>query len=309
MKVILVWPKFDSFSFWNFEKVCRLAGVKYMTPPLGLLTVAALLPQEWELKVIDENTAPLTEDDIVWADVVFVGSKIVHRGRAQEVIRWVKSCNKPVVVGGPDPTISPRAYEGLDIDCLCLGEGENTVPQLVKDLEAGRLRKFYRCSELPDLKDSPIPRFDLINHRDYLYVGVQYSRGCPYNCEFCNVTDLFDHKYRTKTLAQILAEFQLLYDLGYRGQLDFFDDNLIGQMKAVKPFLRGIAAWLKEHDYPFHLSTSVTLNIAKDDELWERARARAPRSTRGWFYGSEWRLDVSSTALGDATLVFGIGVE
>lgn len=267
MKTLLVWPQFDSFSFWNFEKVCRISGVKYMTPPLGLLTVAALLPQDWDLRVVDENTRPLTEEDIAWAEIVFVGSKIVHRGRAQEVIRWAKSRGRTVVVGGPDPTISPQAYEDLDIDCLCLGEGEGTVPQLVADLQSGELRKLYRNSELPDLKNSPVPRFDLIDHRDYLYVGVQYSRGCPYHCEFCNVIDLFDHKYRTKSLKQILAEFQVLFDLGYRGQLDFFDDNLIGHMKSVKPFLRGIAAWLKEHNYPFQLSTSVTLNIAKDEEL------------------------------------------
>jgi radical SAM superfamily enzyme YgiQ (UPF0313 family) len=267
MKILLVWPEFDSFSFWNFEKVCRVAGVKYMTPPLGLLTVAALLPQQWEVKVVDENTTTLTEGHITWADVVFVGSKIVHRGRAQKVIRWAKSLGKTVIIGGPDPTISPQAYEGLGVDCLCSGEGEEIIPRLATDLEAGTLRSFYRCSEPPDLKRSPAPRFDLIDHRDYLYVGVQYSRGCPYHCEFCNVIDLFDHKYRTKSLEQILQEFQILFDLGYRGQLDFFDDNLVGQMKSVKPFLRGIAAWLKEHDYPFQLSTSVTLNIAKDEEL------------------------------------------
>lgn len=267
MKILLIWPKFDSFSFWNFEQVCALSGVKYMTPPLGLLTVAALLPDHYEPRVVDENTHPLKKEDLEWADLVFVGSKIVHRGRAREVIRWAKSLNKPVALGGPDPTISSYAYEDLGVDYLCKGEGEGIIPDLVADIEAGRSRGVYVCQGLPDLTKSPVPRFDLIDHRDYLYIGVQYSRGCPYHCEFCNVIDLFDHKYRTKTLGQILAEFQLLYDLGYRGQLDFFDDNLVGQMKAVKPFLRGLAEWLEDHNYPFHLSSSVTLNVAKDDEL------------------------------------------
>lgn len=272
MNILLIWPKFDSFSFWNFEKVCTLAGVKYMTPPLGLLTVAAMLPPPFTPRVIDENTTALLLEDLLWADVVFVGSKIVHRGRAQEVIRWAKSLNKTVVLGGPDPTISSYAYEGLGVDYLCKGEGEGILPELILDIEAGRSKGVYLCRELPELKDSPVPRFDLIDHRDYLYIGVQYSRGCPYHCEFCNVIDLFQHKYRTKSLEQILAEFELLYDLGYRGQLDFFDDNLIGQMKSVKPFLRGIAKWLEEHGYPFQLSSSVTLNVAKDDELLDLLR-------------------------------------
>ncbi len=267
MKVLLIWPKFDSFSFWNFEKVCELAGVKYMTPPLGLLTVAALLPKSWDLRLIDENVNPLSDSDLDWADMVLVGSKIVHRDRALAVIRRAKKRGKPVAVGGPDPTMSPQFYEDVDVDYLCLGEGETIVPKLLKDIEAGVKKKTYRSDELPDMTKSPVPRFDLINHRDYLYVGVQYSRGCPYHCEFCNVIDLFKNEYRTKTIPQVLSELETLYNLGYRGQLDFFDDNLVGHMKDVKPLLRALAKWLKEHNYPFALSTSLTLNTAKDPEV------------------------------------------
>jgi radical SAM superfamily enzyme YgiQ (UPF0313 family) len=272
MRALLVWPKFDSFSFWNFEKVCELAGVKYMTPPLGLLTVAALLPRDWELRLVDENVRPLEEGDLAWADIVLVGSKIVHRKRALEVIRMARSRGLPVVVGGPDPTMTPGYYREAGANFMCLGEGEVTVPLWLAELEQGIEKGEYVSERLPELSESPVPRFDLINHRDYLYVGVQYSRGCPYHCEFCNVIDLFKNKYRTKSLDQILKEFDLLYSLGYRGQLDFFDDNLVGHMKDVKPFLRGIIAWLKEHDYPFQLSTSVTLNIAKDEELLDLFR-------------------------------------
>ena len=272
MKALLVWPKFDSFSFWNFEKVCELAGVKYMTPPLGLLTVAALLPESWDLRLVDENVNPLSDRDLEWADVVLVGSKIVHRKRALEVIRRAQKAGKLVAVGGPDPTCTPDPYRGVGVDFLCQGEGEVVVPLLVADLLAGKKAGKYSAQRLPAMSESPVPRFDLVDHRDYLYVGVQYSRGCPYHCEFCNVIDIFQHEYRTKSLEQVLAEFDLLYRLGYRGQLDFFDDNLIGHMKAVKPFLRGLARWLKEHRYPFQLSTSITLNVAKDLELMQLLR-------------------------------------
>ena len=273
MRVLMIWPKFSSFSFWNFEKVCEIVGVKYMTPPLGLLTVAALLPREWDLRVVDENVRMLEDSDFTGVDIVFVSSKIVHRPRALEVIRMARARGLRVAVGGPDPTLTPAPYREAGASYLCLGEGELVVPKLLADLERGVTEATYRThGELADLEKTPAPRFDLIDHRDYLYIGVQYSRGCPYHCEFCNVIDIFSNQFRTKTLAQVLAEFDQLYALGYRGQLDFFDDNLVGDMKAVKPFLRGIAAWMKAHRYPFHLSTSVTINVAKDLELLDLLR-------------------------------------
>ncbi|MGZ3456169.1 MAG: B12-binding domain-containing radical SAM protein [Polyangiales bacterium] len=273
MRVLLVWPKFSSFSFWNFEKVCELAGVKYMTPPLGLLTVAALLPSDWSIRLVDENVRPLRDEDFEGTDLVMVSSKIVHRPRALEVIRRARAKNLPVVVGGPDPTLTPAPYREAGANFLCLDEGEVTIPKLLADLEAGAKQGLYRANGVSaNLAHTPTPRFDLIDHRDYLYVGLQYSRGCPYHCEFCNVIDLFDNRYRTKTLEQVIDELDTLYRLGYRGQLDFFDDNLVGNMKTVKPFLRGIAAWMKEHGYPFHLSTSLTLNVAKDPELLDLLR-------------------------------------
>ena len=272
MNVLLVWPKFDSFSFWNFEKVCEITGTRYMTPPLGLLTVAALLPSSWSLRLIDENVEPLTDDAIDQADLVLVSSKIVHRDRALDVIRRIRERGKPVAVGGPDPMMSPDKYVAAGVDYLCLGEGEVTVPMLLAALERGEKGGTYRADRLPDLRESPTPRFDLIDHRNYLYIGLQYSRGCPHHCEFCNVIDLFKNKYRTKSPEQVLAELDVLYDLGYRGQLDFFDDNLVGNINGAKRLLRAIAAWLKLHDYPFQLSTSVTINIAKDDELLDLLR-------------------------------------
>jgi radical SAM superfamily enzyme YgiQ (UPF0313 family) len=267
MKTLIVWPKFDSFSFWHFEKVCELVGARYMTPPLGLLTVAALLPKDWDLRLVDENVRPLEEADLDWADHVLMGSKITHRARALDIIARVKARGLKITVGGPDPTLSTRFYEEAGADFFVLNEGEVTVPMWLADLERGATSGKYLADQLADLSLTPCPRFDLIDHRDYLYVGVQYSRGCPYHCEFCNVIDLFSNKYRTKTLEQVLTEFQCLYDLGYRGQLDFFDDNLVGHLGKAKPFLRGIAEWGRAHGWPFMHSTSVTLNIAKDPEL------------------------------------------
>lgn len=272
MNALLVWPKFESFSFWNFEKVCQLAGVKYMTPPLGLLTVAGLLPKDWNLRLVDENVRRLTDEDIDWSDLVLVGSKIIHRARALAVIRRAKDRGRLVAVGGPDPTLSTSFYQGSGADYLCLGEGEVTVPQLLRDLERGVTGRTYTCEHLPDLRHTPPARFDLIDFRDYLYLGIQYSRGCPHHCEFCNVVDLFHRKYRTKTLDQILVELELLYDLGYRGQVDFFDDNMIGHVSDAKAILRGLARWLKERNYPFFLSTSVTINVARDAEVMDLLR-------------------------------------
>lgn len=266
MNALLVWPKFSSFSFWNFEEVCSLAGAKYMTPPLGLLTVAALLPREWELRVVDENVSPLTAADFAWAEVVFVSSKIVHRKRALEVVREARALGKRVVVGGPDPTLSGMLYKEAGADFLCVGEGEATVPKLLAAFESGAGSGVLR-GDLPAMAQSPVPRFDLIDPRHYLYVGIQYSRGCPHNCEFCNVIDLFDHKFRTKAPEQIVRELSFLFELGYRGQVDFFDDNLVGNVPKAKALLRELIAWSAPRDYPFFFSTSVTLNIAKDEEL------------------------------------------
>ncbi len=274
MRVLLVWPKFGSFSFWNFEKVCELAGVKYMTPPLGLLTVAALLPKDWALRVVDENVRGLTDADFDDVDLVLLSSKIVHRFRALEVIKLARARGLRVAVGGPDPTLTPAPYAEAGASFLCLDEGEVTVPMLLADLARGATQVTYRAKGvLADLTQTPVPRFDLIDLNDYLYAGLQFSRGCPYRCEFCNVVDLFSNKYRTKNVAQVLAELDMLYDQGYRGQVDFFDDNLAGDMGQAKALLRAIAGWLEAHRYPFHLSTSVTLNIAKDPELLDLFRA------------------------------------
>ena len=272
-RALLVWPKFGSFSFWNFERVCEVVGVKYMTPPLGLLTVAALLPSHWELRLVDENVRPLEDADLDWADLVLVGCKIVHRQRALAIIRQAVALEKLVVVGGPDPTLHPALYRSVGAGVLCLGEAEITVPLFLADLARGVTSGVYAAGGVANLAETPVPRFDLVDHRDYLYMAVQFSRGCPHHCEFCNVIDLFEHRYRTKSPAQVLAELEALYRLGYRGQVDFFDDNLIGHVPKAKALLRELAAWLDRRGHPFQFSTSVTLNVAQDAELLALFRA------------------------------------
>lgn len=273
MRTLLVWPKFSSFSFWNFEAVCELSGVKYMTPPLGLLTVAALLPRDWELRLVDENVRPLDKEDLDWAELVVVSAKIVQRKRAVAIVREARAAGKLVVTGGPDPTMSGMLYKDAGANFLCIGEGEAVVPLLLEKLAAGEDSGVLRSSTLPEMTSSPIPRFDLIDHRDYLYLGIQFSRGCPHHCEFCNVIDLFDHRFRTKEPSQVLSELELLYQLGYRGQVDFFDDNLVGNVPKAKALLQELVAWSEKHGHPFQFSTSVTVNIAKDDELLGLFRA------------------------------------
>ncbi len=271
MKALLIWPKFDSYSFWNFEPVCEISGVRYMTPPLGIMTVAALLPKEWDMRVIDENVELVDEDDMKWAEVVLIGCKIVQRKRSFEIIRMAKEHNLPVAVGGPDVTLTHDSYDGSGVDYVFLGEGELTVPDWLRDLENGVKRGVYQAKGSADITKTPIPRFDLVDYSNYLYAGLQYSRGCPYKCDFCNVIDIFE-EYHTKTSPQMLAELDALYAAGYRGHIALFDDNFIGHLNKVKPFLRDLEQWLIKHKYPFQFSTSVTLNLSKDDELMDLLR-------------------------------------
>ncbi len=272
VKALLIWPKFESHSFWNFESVAEMAGTKYMCPPLGMLTLAGSLPESWELRLVDENVGLVRDEDLRWCDVVLMGSKIVSRTRALALAERAKQFGKTVVVGGADATVNEAVYIASDADIVCIGEAELCVPPMLDALEnPGSVQRVIRADGMADLKSSPAPRFDLLDLSDYLYVGIQYSRGCPYTCEFCNVIDIFDG-YRSKTIPQVLAELDALYAAGYRGQVDFFDDNFAGNFKRAKETLRALVQWQTAHRFPFAFSTSVTLNIAKDDALLELFR-------------------------------------
>ncbi len=265
-RCLFVYPEFRSNSFWNYRATCELVGAKYPAPPLGMITVAAMLPEDWEVRLVDCNVARLDPADIDWADLVFTGGMISQQPATLQVIARCKERGKTVVVGGPDPTSSPHVYE--EADHLVLGEAEITMPRWLQDHAAGAAQKVYACGdEKAAMTESPIPRFDLLDFGDYLHVGVQFARGCPFMCEFCDIIELFGRVPRLKTPAQMLRELDRLYELGYRGHVDFVDDNFIGNKRDVKVFLVALREWLEAHDWPFEFSTEASVNLADDDKL------------------------------------------
>jgi radical SAM superfamily enzyme YgiQ (UPF0313 family) len=270
-RVLLVYPRFSAASFWNFKVACELVGARYPAAPLGLITLAALLPAHWDLRLVNRNTEELTPADLEWADLVMTGGMLAQQVDTLDLIALCHAHGKPVVVGGPDPTSSPNVYASADFRVL--GEVESIIGEFVAAWDAGeRSGTFIAPKFTTDVTQTPIPRFDLLNFDHYLYVGVQYSRGCPFTCEFCDIIELYGRVPRAKTNAQMLAELEALYQLGYRGHVDFVDDNLIGNKKALRTFLPELAAWLKERDYPFEFSTEASINMADDDELMKLMR-------------------------------------
>ncbi len=264
-KCLLVQPRFPAHSFWNYTDVCRIVGAKYPAAPLGLLTVAALLPQHWTFKLIDENVEALKDEHLAWADVVMTGGMLPQQKALQNITTRAHGLGKPVAVGGPDPTSQPDIYK--EADYLVLGEGEVTIPLFLADVRRGATRGIYVSDEKADMARAVVPRFDLIKFSHYMHVGVQFSRGCPYNCEFCDIIELFGRRPRTKTVRHMLTELQTLYDLGYRGHVDFVDDNLIGKRRDVVRVLTATREWQEAHRYPFYFSTEASLNLAKDEKL------------------------------------------
>ena len=264
-RCLIVQSQFSEFSFWNYVDVCKIAGAKYPAAPLGLMTVAALLPQQWEFRLIDENVELLLDEHFEWADIVCTGGMLPQQQSILSVIEKAHLYGCPVVVGGPDPTSQPNLYTSADF--LVLGEGEVTIPMFIRDLEKGINGGEYKSTERADMAKAVVPRFDLIKFGDYLQVGIQYSRGCPFNCEFCDIIELYGRKSRTKTSEQILKELKTLYRLGYRGHIDFVDDNFIGNKKNVKKVLTDIREWSKANKYPFYFSTEASMNLMDDEEL------------------------------------------
>ncbi|MDH4263674.1 MAG: B12-binding domain-containing radical SAM protein [Spirochaetia bacterium] len=264
-KCLIVQSKFSAFSFWNYIEVCKLVDAKYPAAPLGLMTVAALLPQHWEFKLIDENVEELLDEHFKWADIVCTGGMLPQQKGMLKIIERAHSAGLPVVIGGPDPTAQPEIYK--DADYLVSREGELTIPMFLKDLQKGAKKGVYIDDTMADMTKSPIPRYDLINFKNYIHVGIQYSRGCPFICEFCDIIELYGRKPRTKTTEQVLAELDVLYKLGYRGHVDFVDDNFIGNKNNVKKALPEIYKWSKEHGFPFFFTTEASINLADDDAL------------------------------------------
>ncbi len=266
MKVLLVWPIMPN-SFWSYQETLNLAGLRSTNPPLGLITVAALLPQDWEFRLIDRNIEPGTDADWEWCDLVMISAMIIQKQDLRELIQKGVALNKKVAVGGPFSTSVPEFALEAGAHYLILDEGECTIPQFLEALERGDERGIFRSPEKPDVTQTPIPRFDLLNLDAYMAVTLQFSRGCPFQCEFCDIINLYGRKPRTKTPEQMLAEFEVLYQMGWRRLVFVVDDNFIGNKRNAKVFLRALIPWMQARHYPFILLTEASLNLAEDDEM------------------------------------------
>ncbi len=263
-RVLLVYPEIPT-TYWSFKYALSFVGKKSVLPPLGLVTIAAMLPDSWECRLVDMNAELLGDDAIAWADMVFVSAMLVQRASFEEVVARCNRLGRTVVAGGPFPTAMHNEIEG--VKHFVLNEAEVTLPRFVKDIGNGVPRAVYSDEAKPDITSTPVPRFDLLNIDYYSTVSLQYSRGCPFNCEFCDIIEMFGRKPRTKTPRQFLREMEALHTTDFRGPLFIVDDNFIGNRQSVKALLREIIPWQKEHGYPFSLSTEASINLAEDDEL------------------------------------------
>ncbi|MEP0919061.1 DUF4070 domain-containing protein [Leptolyngbya sp. DQ-M1] len=268
MKVLLVYPLFPK-SFWSFEKALELVGKKALMPPLGLITVAAILPQDWNFKLVDCNVRPVSEAEWEWADLVIISAMIVQKEDFCRQIHLAKQHGKSVAVGGPYPTALPQEAKAMGADYLVLDEGEITLPMFVEALQQGALQGTFRATEKPDITQTPIPRFDLLELSAYDSMAVQFSRGCPFQCEFCDIIVLYGRKPRTKMPSQLILELEALHKLGWRGRVFMVDDNFIGNKRNVKLLLLELKVWMAEHGYPFKFFTEASVNLAEDQELMD----------------------------------------
>lgn len=266
MNVLLIYPEFPD-TFWSFKHALKFIRKKSAYPPLGLLTVGAMLPKEWSKRVIDCNVTKLTEKDIAWADYAFISGMVVQRDTARQIISRCKGAGLKVVAGGPLFTSEYEQFE--EVDHFVLNEAELTLPPFLADLEQGCANRIYETSEFYDIRKTPAPMWELADLTQYAAMSIQFSRGCPFDCEFCNVTALFGHQPRVKTTRQIISELDALYGLGWRGQIFFVDDNFIGNKGYLKTrLLPALIEWRKnKRGIPFN--TEASLNLADDKPLME----------------------------------------
>src|SRR5437016_8128235 len=269
MKVLLVNPEFPD-TYWSFRHALPFEGKRCAFPPLGLMTVSALLPPSWERRLVDLNVRRLQSSDIEWADMVMATAMLVQKDSLKEVVHRCKALGKRVVIGGPYVTTT---IEDLpEADHIFLGEAETTLPQFVEDLARGKTKRTYQAAERPPLSATPLAHFHLAELKRYGAMSVQDARGCPFSCEFCDIIEIYGRVPRTKSNQQMIAEFDALRALGWRGTVFIVDDNFIGNKKNVRLLLPELAEWQKRNGYPFMLVTEASLNLADDDELLDRMR-------------------------------------
>ena len=265
MNILLVYPQYP-VTFWSFKYALKFIAKKASLPPLGLMTVAAMLPPQWEQRLVDLNTAKLTDADLRWADYVLISAMSIQKDSADVVIERCRRLDVKVIAGGPLFTAHPEEYG--QVDHLVLNEAEVTLPLFLADLEQGRPQRVYASECWADLTSTPLPRFNLLDMKHYASMNIQYSRGCPFDCDFCNITVLYGRSPRTKDAAQVVAELDALYLQGWRSSVFIVDDNFIGNKgKLKKEVLPAIIAWMERRRHPFKLYTEVSINLADDDEL------------------------------------------
>jgi radical SAM superfamily enzyme YgiQ (UPF0313 family) len=265
LKILLVYPQYPD-TFWSFKHALKFVSKKAAFPPLGLLTVAAMLPQDWDKKLVDMNVKGLTDKDIKWADYVFISAMVVQKKSVEEVISRCKDLGAKIVAGGP--LFTARFEEFTGVDHFVLGEAEVTLNPFLEDLKNGHAQHIYRSDERPDISKTPIPLWSLIDMKQYSSMNVQYSRGCPFDCEFCDIVILNGRTPRTKSKEQFISELDALYDQGWRGGVFVVDDNFIGNKKKLKEeILPALVKWRKGKKYPFALCTESSINLADDEEL------------------------------------------
>ena len=264
MNALLLYPEFPD-TFWSFKHALKFIHKRASFPPLGLLTVAAMLPPDWSQRLVDLNVRSLRPQDLAWADLVFISGMIAQRDSARALIARCRAAGKTIVAGGPLFTLEPERFP--DVDHFVLNEAEASLPEFLRDLERGAARRVYASTELPDLRQTPVPRWELAEMRRYSTMSLQFSRGCPFDCEFCNITSMFGHRPRTKTAAQVIGELDALRRRGWRGGVFFVDDNFIGNQRVLKQeLLPALIAW-QDRQRPMPFLTEASINLADDEEL------------------------------------------
>lgn len=268
IKVLMVWPRFPS-SFWSFQGMTNsLISEKAFQPPLGLITVAALCPKEWKIRLIDRAFEDLLDADILWADLVMVSAMQVQRDDVREILGRARALGRRTMIGGPYASSEPEMLLSL-ADHVVVGEPDEVFQQIATDLETGTPRRFYTIHEKPDIHRTPVPRFDLLKIERYASMSVQFSRGCPFQCEFCDIITLYGRKPRTKSSSQVMAELDALFDLGWRKPIFMVDDNFIGNHKLALELAQELEQWQKAHDYPFVFYTEASIDLAQRPALIE----------------------------------------
>lgn len=265
MKILLISPAFPD-TYWSFKHALKFVAKKCASPPLGLLTIAAMLPESWERKLVDLNVRSLKDVEISWADMVFIGGMSVQSDSALKVVQRCKKLEKIIVAGGPLFTGNPDVW--MDIDHLVLNEAEITLPLFLADLEKGVPQKIYQTEDFADIQSTPPPDYSLIRASDYAQLSLQYSRGCPFDCEFCEITALLGRKVRLKSTQQVIGELDIVYQTGFRGNLFFVDDNFIGNRKRLKQdLLPAIISWNRKYKNPYTFTTEASIDLSDDVEL------------------------------------------